>query len=204
MLLWVNSAYLKNTKGIGKIIIVPFLILIFGVGGFYTISNLSELMGVYGDVDTAIQHAQIIQQDLLRESQYGSNNYDLGNIDGSFGGMISIAPLAIFTALYRPLFWEIGSPLMVISVAENTILILFTFYILLRTNIFKLIRIVLNEPILLYAFVFSLLFAFGVGIAGTNFGALVRYKIPLVPFFFPMLYLIYKISRKNKSKPDIN
>ena len=27
-------------------------------------------------------------------------------------------------------------------------------------------------------------FAFGVGIAGTNFGALVRYKIPFIPFFF--------------------
>jgi hypothetical protein len=42
---------------------------------------------------------------------------------------------------------------------------------------------------------FSLFFAFGVGIAGTNFGALVRYKIPMMPFFFGGLYLIFKLSK---------
>jgi hypothetical protein len=38
--------------------------------------------------------------------------------------------------------------------------------------------------------------AYGVGIAGTNFGALVRYKTPLVPFFFTMMYIIFKKSNK--------
>ena len=61
-------------------------------------------MGVYGDVDSAIQHAQVIQEDLLREEQYGGNNYDIGQLDGSVGGLLSVAPLAIFTALFRPLF----------------------------------------------------------------------------------------------------
>ena len=82
-------------------------------------------MGVYGDVDTAIEQAQVIQQDLLRDEAYGSNSYNIGEIDGSISGMISIAPIAVFTAIYRPLFWEIGSPMMVISVVENT----FTFNI---------------------------------------------------------------------------
>ena len=152
-------------------------------------------MGVYGDVDTAIQQAQVIQDDLLREDQYGENNYDIGQIDGSIGGLISVAPVAIFTALFRPLFWEVGSPTMVLSVIENTIMIIFTIVILLRTSPIKLLRILLNEPFLLYCFIFSILFAFGVGIAGTNFGALVRYKTPLVPFFFSMIYLVFKQSR---------
>ncbi len=155
-------------------------------------------MGVYGDVDSAIEQAQVIQQDLLREEAYGSNSYNIGEIDGTIEGMISLAPLAIFTAIYRPLFWEIGSPVMVISVLENTILLLFTFYLLLNIGPFSLIRILLSEPFLLYAFVFSVLFAFGVGIAGTNFGALVRYKVPLMPFFLPMIFLIYRISKEKK------
>ena len=34
--------------------------------------------------------------------------------------------------------------------------------------------------------------------ASTNFGALVRYKIPLMPFFFVGLYIIYyKIKNEN-------
>ena len=199
IVLWLNSAYLKSSKSfLSKAIKLPFFVLIFGVGGFYAFSNLSSLMGVYGDVDTAIEQAQVIQQDLLRDEAYGSNSYNIGEIDGSISGMISIAPLAVFTAIYRPLFWEIGSPMMVVSVVENSILLIFTFYLLINIGPFRLVRILLSEPFLLYAFVFSIFFAFGVGIAGTNFGALVRYKIPMVPFFFPMVFLVYKLSKDKK------
>ena len=151
-------------------------------------------MGVYGDVDSAVQQAQVIQEDLLRNEQYGNNNYDIGDLDNSFIGLVSVAPLAVITALYRPLFWEIGSPTMIFSILENTILLIFTFSILIRMSPLKIFRIVLNEPFLFYCLIFSLLFAFGVGIAGTNFGALVRYKTPLVPFYFSMLFLLKKIS----------
>ena len=199
MLLWVNSEYLRNVKGgLSKIVIIPFLIITIGIGGYYAISNLSKLMGVYGDIDSTIEKAKITQEDLLREEQYGSNNYNLGKIDGSILGMVALAPVAIFTAIYRPLFWEIGSPIMVISVLENTILLIMSLYLLLSVRPFKLIKIILSNPIILYSFVFSLLFAFGVGIAGTNFGALVRYKVPLIPFYFPMIYLIFKLNKNLK------
>jgi hypothetical protein len=204
IILWLNSTYLKSSKSIlSKAIKFPFFILIFGFLGYLVVINFSSLMGVYGDVDTAIEQAQVIQQDLLREEAYGSNNYNIGKIDGTIEGMISLAPLAIFTAIYRPLFWEIGSPVMVVSVFENTILLLFTLYLLINIGPFRLIRILLSEPFLLYAFVFSILFAFGVGIAGTNFGALVRYRVPLMPFYLPMIFLIYRIS-KNNMKKSIN
>ena len=89
----------------------------------FPLQKYGSLMGDYGNIDQAVEKAKIIQQDLLREEQYGGNNYNLGEIDGTAGGMTTIAPLAIFTALYRPLFFEIGSPLMVISALENTILL---------------------------------------------------------------------------------
>ena len=196
MLLWINSAYLKNIQnGLVKLFVFPLLAVFIIFIGITSFENLSSLMGVYGDMDTAIQQAQVIQEDLLREDQYGGNNYNIGQLDGSLGGLLSVAPLAIFTALFRPLFWEIGSPTMVLSVVENTIMIIFTFVILIRTSPIKLMKILGREPFLLYCFIFSIVFAFGVGIAGTNFGALVRYKTPLVPFFFSTIYLIYKLTR---------
>ncbi len=66
--------------------------------------NMGSLMGDYGNIDQAVEKAKIIQQDLLREEQYGGNNYNLGEIDGTAGGMTSIAPLAIFTAFTVPCF----------------------------------------------------------------------------------------------------
>ena len=155
-------------------------------------------MGDYGNIDQAVEKAKIIQQDLLREDQYGANNYNLGEIDGTAAGMSSIAPLAIFTALYRPLFFEVGSPLMVISALENTILLILTLFLFLKTNPRKIIRIIFREPLLLYSIFFSLLLAFGVGMASTNFGALSRYKIPFMPYYFSAIYLIYYLNTKKK------
>tara|TARA_B100001287_G_scaffold116243_1_gene97799 strand:- start:935 stop:2287 length:1353 start_codon:yes stop_codon:yes gene_type:complete len=196
MLLWLNSAYLKNLGSIiSKILVFPILLFAIIGMGFFLFNNLSSLMGVYGDVDTAIQQAQVIQEDLLREDQYGGNNYKIGSFDGSFGSLLGVAPLAIFTALYRPLFWEIGSPTMAFSVLENTILIFFSIFTLVRVSPLKLIKILWYQPFLLYCFIFSIFFAFGVGIAGTNFGALVRYKLPLMPFYFTMIYIIYQLSK---------
>ena len=196
MLLWLNNAYLQNIRNpFLRSLIFPVIVIFIIFLGFFTFQNISSFMGIYGDVDSAIQQAQVIQEDLLREEQYGGNNYNIGQLDGSIGGLLSVAPLAVFTALFRPLFWEIGSPTMFLSALENTILIIFTFLILVRTSPIKLLSILWREPFLLYCFIFSLFFAFGVGIAGTNFGALVRYKTPLVPFFFSMIYLIFKRSK---------
>lgn len=196
MLLWLNSAYLKKiSNNFTKIFLFPFLLFFIFLIGYFSFSNIEQYMGVYGNVDSAFEQAQIVQQDLLRQEAYGSNSYNIGEIDGTIGGMLLLAPVAVFTAIYRPMFWEIGSPIMIISAIENIILLIFTIFLLIRTNPFRMLRIIFKEPILLYAFVFSLLFAFGVGVAGTNFGALVRYKVPLVPFYFTMLYLVYKISR---------
>ena len=198
IILWLNSAYLKQIKNIFlKILIFPLISVVILLIGVYVFQNLSSLMGVYGEVDSAIEQAQVIRSDLLRSDQYGSNNYDIGKFDGSFISLISVAPNAIFTALFRPFLWEIGSPTMVFSAIENFILILFTFFTLTRVSPITVLRTLIKEPFLFYCLIFSILFAFGVGIAGTNFGAMVRYKTPLMPFFFSMVYLLSKFSKSN-------
>ena len=198
-LLWLNNAYLKQvSSSFVKIMIMPILGVIILAGGFLLYSNMSGLMGDYGNIDQAVEKAKVIQQDLLREEQYGRNNYNLGEIDGTIAGMSSIAPVAIFTALYRPLFFEIGSPMMIISAFENTILLLLTLILILKTNPRKMIRIIISQPLILYSIFFSLLLAFGVGMASTNFGALSRYKIPFIPYYFSAIYLIYYLNQQKK------
>jgi hypothetical protein len=195
-LFWINNSYLKNIKNtLIRILVFPALILIFSSSGILIFNGLSGSMGAYGSFEGAIRKAQITQDDLLNEWHYGGNNYKLDRIDGSISGLLSSAPLAIFTAIFRPLPWEIGSPTMIVSAIENTVLLLFVLYSLFRIGLFRFFRITFNDPFLVYCLVFSLFFAFGVGIAGTNFGALVRYKIPLMPFIFSAIYLIRIKSR---------
>jgi hypothetical protein len=199
MTFWLNQAYIRDIKSkLIRVIILPFTIVIFGVSAYYIFGNVSQSMGDYGNLDSAIEKAKVTQKDLLREESYGSNSYDLGEIDGSITGMLKIAPIAVFTSLYRPFLNEIGGALMALSAIENFILLLFTIYIFTLTSFRKMLLIIKNNPLILYSVIFSLMLAFGVGIATANFGALVRYKIPLIPFYFSALFLIYKIAEKQK------
>jgi len=48
-----------------------------------------------------------------------------------------------------------------------------------------------KDPTIQFCLIFSLVFAFAVGISSFNFGALSRYKIPCLPFYALALILIY-------------
>jgi thioredoxin len=58
---------------------------------------------------------------------------------------------------------------------------------------------VVNAPDVVFLLVFSLTFAFAVGVSTFNFGTLVRYKIPLLPYFLIALGLIGSYSN-NEAK----
>ena len=45
------------------------------------------------------------------------------------------------------------------------------------------IKQILGNPFVSMCLLFSVVLALGIGISTSNFGALVRFKIPLIPFF---------------------
>jgi hypothetical protein len=48
--------------------------------------------------------------------------------------------------------------------------------------------------------VFALVFGASVGIISNNFGTLVRYKIPLIPFYVGALYILQDVSGAGQKK----
>jgi hypothetical protein len=120
--------------------------------------------------------------------QGDGSGYTLGNLDGTWQSMILLAPSAINVSLFRPYFWEVNNPLMALSAIESFVALLFTIFVLfrVRTEIFSYLR---SEVI--FCIVFALIFAFGVGISTYNFGTLSRYKVPLLPFYWSALVIIY-------------
>jgi hypothetical protein len=200
MLIWINQAYIRSIKSkVVKIFLLPLIVVIISVGGYFIMINVSGSMGEYGNVDSAIEKAKLTQEDLLREDQYGGNNYDLGEIDGSFKGLLKIAPLAIYTAMYRPFLTETNNIMMFFTAFENFILLLITVYILLKVPIKRIIFILSHNPLMQFSLVFTIVLAFGVGLASANFGALVRYKIPFIPFYYSTLFLIFKLAGLDKN-----
>jgi hypothetical protein len=54
----------------------------------------------------------------------------------------------------------------------------------------------------MYCFFYSLIFALFVGATTLNFGTLVRYEIPGIPFYLIALFFILDFNKKIKKGPE--
>jgi len=179
-----------------RFLAAPIVIGVGIIGAAFILSQTASSLGEYGAVDSMLDKAIATQEDLKRDA-YGQNSFDLGTIDPSLSGVLSKAPQAIFAGLFRPTLIDVRNVVMLLSALENTALMLFLLYILVKVGIIGFFRYVVSKPMILFSFVFALFFSFAVGLTTSNFGALVRYKIPAMPFFLASLYMIkYHVDEK--------
>lgn len=183
-MVWLGSGYLKRVKStLFKFVVAPILILIVALGGMYALRFVGESVGgKFSDVDSMLGQASVTQQDLKQE-YYEGHSFDIGDFDGSLGSLISMGPKAVIAGLYRPFIFESESAVMLLSGLENTVLLLLTLYVFFKAGVKYTIKQILGNPFVSMCLLFSVVLALGIGISTSNFGALVRFKIPLIPFF---------------------
>ena len=201
-LLWVfneNSARIKNATL--RTLAKPVFFAVGGAIAFYAATNLTKGDERF-DVDKIGERSKITADYLYQTSvkQEGSGYY-LGKQDGTIGSMVKLAPQAIVVSLFRPFLWEARNPVMLLSALEAGFFLFFTLRIFWRTGVGATFRLIGSTPILLMSFVFSLIFAASVGITSANFGTLVRYKIPLIPFYLSALYILQSIASEQGRAP---
>lgn len=171
-----------------RILVAPLLLMIGAVGASFVFAQTAGSLGDYGSVDTMLEKAAVTQHDLKQE-YYGGQTFDIGSFEPSISGVLSKAPIAIYSGLFRPMLWEAGSIFMVISALENTAMLLFFIIMLFKIGPVKYVVGTLSEPMSMFGFVFAIFFSFAVGLTTANFGSLVRYKIPAIPFFLASIYI---------------
>ncbi|MGY3089647.1 hypothetical protein ACVWYF_002695 [Hymenobacter sp. UYAg731] len=194
-LLWVFN---ENTRGI-KSAAVRWVAkpLFLGVGAMVALFAMSQLAAADArfNLDKIGEQSKLTADYLQKVSQTEQGSgYNIGVQDGTLGGMAKLAPQAIIVSLFRPFLWEARNPTMLLSALEATYFILLTVRIFWRVGLFKTIGAIGSVPVLTLCFVFSLIFAISVGISSGNFGTLVRYKIPLMPFYLSGLYILQSIT----------
>ena len=137
-------------------------------------------------------------------SSLGGSAYDLGEIEFTPIGVISKIPDALNVTFFRPYFWEVHNIVMLTSAMESFFfLFLLVKYVFIREKVLNWIGKVRKNPFFIIMLVFSLIFGFSVGFTSYNFGALVRYKIPCLTFFYFLLVLPSK-SKLSYSLPRIS
>lgn len=182
-------------KFIGMIILS--VIALVGSAGLYF--SFEHKFGKFS-IDKIFETAVVTQQDLKRD-YYDGNSFDIGKFEPTFLGALSKFPQASTAGLLRPFIWEVRSASMLLSALENFAILLLILYVLwmARFNVIRIIRIIFEHPVLLFSMIYSFMFAFSIGLSTSNFGALVRFKIPFLPFFVTALIVIlYRLESGKK------
>jgi hypothetical protein len=201
-ILWLSNNMVKKINhGFVRIIATPVILSMGGIAGYLALDNMGDNLGQY-KIDQVLDKAVVTQKDM-KADYYGGKTYDIGEFDASIGGIMSKAPIAIFSGIFRPAIWDVRNPVMFISSLENTYLLILTIFLLVRLKFLGFFSLIRKNPMLLFCMLFSLFFAFSVGLTVANFGSLVRLRIPELPFYVAGIFMLRHLYEKqsgNKMK----
>lgn len=181
-------------------LILPFVYSVIIIGSYVGLTAFGENLGKFS-VKNALNTAAINQNDL-KQDYYEGNSFDIGDFEPTIGGALSKFPEATLAGLFRPYLWDSRNVVMVLSALENLFVLGFTLYVLFRIKWRKVSSFVVAHPILLYCLVFSILFAFMIGLTSPNYGALVRFRIPLTPLFMACLMVLHGELKTHRLKSE--
>ncbi len=202
VIVWVFLVNLDAIRSpVLKIMLAPFMISSAIVLGYFAMVKAGEDSAKYSLKNVAMT-AKITAYDIgYYTGRDAGSGYSLGELDGTFGSMVRLSPQAINVSLFRPYLWEVKNPLMLLSAVESFLLLVLCLYIIVKKN--GRLFAAINNPNVLFALIFSISFAFAVGVSTFNFGTLVRYKIPLLPFFLVALILILNHSKRDRKLAEL-
>ncbi len=199
VIIWVVYDKIKMIKmKLLKYSFIPLIYLISFGGGYLILSALGGF-----DLKSLVNEASIKQADLKR-AEYKGNSFDIGSYN-SVDEAVGLAPKAIISGLYRPYIWEAKNVVMFLSGIENLVYLGLTVFIISRIRFLRLLKILFDNPLVLFCLSYSVIFSLIIGLSTSNFGALVRFKIAFLPEFLSALVILnYYMKNKKVTTMDEN
>ncbi|RYY88639.1 MAG: hypothetical protein EOO15_08405 [Chitinophagaceae bacterium] len=193
-LMFIFNSYKDRIKNDAvRVLSTPFIFIIAGGAILLFLRNADELLGRYS-VDNALDTAANTYNSITMYGGVAGSAYEL-NVDfSSPAGILAAIPVGINLTLFRPYPWEYAKVFIFFSSIESMLTLYFTVMLFFRGGIGNTFRIISKTPILQFCLMFTGLFAFMTGIAAANFGTLVRYKIPCLPFYTLFLVYLYQVK----------
>ena len=200
--IWIFLSRLHRIKNVvAKVVVSPILALFILGGGFYAAMYVTKDDQRYS-LDKVAERAQITAYDIrYYTGRDAGSGYSIGDQDGTWNSMIRLAPYAVNVSFFRPYLWEVNNPLMAFASVESFILLVLSMLVLFKNGSFKVVK---EDPLLLFCLIFSIIFAFAVGVSTYNFGTLVRYKLPAILLLYPTIALLMNRNLKSLHNRIIN
>lgn len=181
-----------------KAISTPLFIFFGLLGGVLVLSLIGKYAEKYA-FDQMMRTAQDTQNWLVYSSKENAGSfYTLGDIQYTPIGLLKVFPAAVNVAMFRPYIWEAKKIMLVFASIEGMITFGFTIVLLFRAGFVGFLKLILSNPEVQFCLVFSIIFAFAVGFTSFNFGALSRYKIPFMPFYYIALFILASEQKQHK------
>ena len=189
-----------------KSVILPAGLILASFVSYGILTFLNQLDKRFA-FETLLEYALLHQQDLLNNSMYyvngGGSFYDIGKFEPTLQGISGKFIPATLAGLFRPWIWESQNLVMFLSAFESLIILLLTIYTLLNQKISQFFVKIFTNRYLFMWFMFSVFFLFAVGLTTSNFGTLVRYRIPALPFYLCSILAILSFQKKPLSPKDL-
>lgn len=193
-MIWFSSSLLERIHGrFIKYAVAPLFIIFFLGGAISLIIYMGDSLGKFS-TDQLLDRVVVTQRDL-KSSYYMGNTFDIGDFDASFTSILGVSHKAIFAGLFRPMIFEARNFLMLVSGLENSLFLILFVLVLFKTRVIRFFMYFFKHHLLTFSLIFSLFFGFSVGLSTSNFGSLVRYKIPAVPLFSASMFIILYFER---------
>ena len=197
-ILWVfigNAEHIRSP--ILRILTLPVLLGLSGLLGYFAMVEIGEDNAQYS-LDAMLNTAEVTATYLAQvsERQQGSG-YTLGDdYDFSPAALARKFPLAVNVTLFRPYLWEAYNPVMLLSALESFATLVLTLMVVYKAGPGNVFKSFAAEPVVTFCLVFAIMFSFAIGVSTYNFGSLVRYKIPMLPFYLSAMFIIRYVSTR--------
>ena len=200
ILIWTTINKLRIIKSLSlRVIVFPLLFLIIWIPGIVFMYIINEnTSNNFLDIEKVSERASLFHQGIIFESK-GKNIVDIGEVNKD---IVLQNPKALISGLFRPFIWETSGLLMFIFSAENLLVLLMFIFVLFLGPI-HIFKSFVNSPLLVLISIYTLTLGYFVGITASNYGVLVRFKIPYIPFFIAGLMIVfhkYLYSNRNTDK----
>lgn len=172
---------IKKKKGMSPVV----LVVIFA-GGILVASSLHYNLSLTRVLEVVYEnHEKAI-------SKPGQSAIRYPRFDGSLAGFLFNMPLALFSGLFRPMFFEVKNVFQAMAMAENLMVLLALLWGMWKSKM----RLPLQNPFVLATLIYVTSLAVLLAFAAPNLGTLSRYKVAYWPFFVVLVAMLCKKNFK--------
>jgi hypothetical protein len=191
LLMWILFNYSQKIKNLPFKLLVKLFFISIVIGSFlFFMQRFADELGRYS-LEKIARTAKFTGGYIYGASGEEGSTYSLGEFDPNLTNMMTKFPLAVNVTFFRPYLWEAKKLIVGLSAIEAFIFLFLTLKIFFTISPRRIWQTISKDPTIQFCLVFSIIFAFAVGISSYNFGALSRYKIPCLSFYLLALILIY-------------